>query len=169
MALALVALYGAISSPLGAKTLEGRVVRVADGDTITILDRYKRQHKIRLYGIDAPELHQSFGRKSRQNLERLVAGRDVRVDVIDIDEYGRNVGLVKNGGVIANQQMVRDGLAWVYRYFCKQNFCRDWERLEQAARRARKGLWSEKNPTPPWKWRRAERREHKQRRMEMPH
>lgn len=154
----LVILYGIISTSLSAKTLEGRVVRVADGDTITLLDANNRQHKIRLYGIDAPELHQAYGRKARGALEKLVAGKDVRVKVINIDDYGRNVGLVSEGSIIANERMVQDGFAWVYTYYCKMNFCADWQTLEQNARQARKGLWRGKNPIPPWKWRRAHKR-----------
>ena len=76
--------------PLGV--ISGRVVRVADGDTITIINDQKQQTKIRLYGIDAPEKAQDFGNKSREKLASLVAGRNIDVMVMDIDRYGRNVG-----------------------------------------------------------------------------
>ena len=77
-----------------ADTITGRVVGVADGDTVTVLDADKVQHKIRLAGIDAPEKAQAFGTRSKQNLSDLVFGKDVRVDWDKRDRYGRIVGKV---------------------------------------------------------------------------
>ena len=77
-----------------ADTITGRVVGVADGDTVTVLDADKVQHKIRLAGIDAPEKAQAFGNRSKQNLSDLVFGKDVRVDWDKRDRYGRIVGKV---------------------------------------------------------------------------
>ena len=69
-----------IVSTIVADELRGKVVSIADGDTITILDADKKQHKVRLYGIDAPEKAQAFGAKSKAHLGKLVAGKDVLVD-----------------------------------------------------------------------------------------
>lgn len=143
-----------------ARTVRGRVIRVSDGDTITILTRGRQQHKIRFYGIDAPELHQPYGQQSKEALERFVADRDVSVEELYADDYGRIVGLVNVDGVNVNAQMVKTGNAWVYTFFCKKRFCREWAASELAARRGRSGLWRWKNPVPPWDWRRASRKRH---------
>lgn len=142
------------------KTIRGRVARISDGDTLTIIASGNKRQKVRLYGIDAPELHQAFGQKARNQLEKLIDGRDVSVEELYGDDYGRTVGIVKIGGENINQQMVKSGFAWVYEHYCKKSFCRDWEGDEAAARRARKGLWREKDPMPPWDWRRANRKRH---------
>lgn len=77
-----------------AKSIDGRVVRVSDGDTITVLTAGNKQEKIRLCGIDVQEKRQAFGEKFRQVLAGLFAGKTVKVDVLNVDRYGRNVGLV---------------------------------------------------------------------------
>jgi endonuclease YncB( thermonuclease family) len=82
--------------------LTGRVVAIADGDTLTVLDDAKVQHKIRLAGIDAPERKQPFGTKSREALADKVFGRDIRVEVIDVDRYHREVGRIYLGGRFVN-------------------------------------------------------------------
>lgn len=138
-----------------ARTIRGRVARISDGDTITVLTAGNRQLKVRFYGIDAPELHQAFGKKAREALEKILAGREVSVAEVNIDDYGRTVGLVRADGINVNREMVKSGYAWVYDYFCKKSFCREWQRDEQAARRARRGLWQDREPIPPWEWRRA--------------
>jgi len=75
--------------------ISGKVVNVADGDTITILNAENKQTKVRLYGIDAPEKAQDFGNKSREKLASLVAGKNIEVVVIDVDQYGRSVAELK--------------------------------------------------------------------------
>ena len=85
-------LLAALAHPVSADTFFGRVVGVADGDTVTVLDAGRQQHKIRLGGIDAPEKAQPFGEKSKQNLSRLVFGKDVRVEWAKRDRYARNSG-----------------------------------------------------------------------------
>ena len=142
------------------KTIRGRVARISDGDTITVVTAGNKRQKVRLYGVDAPELHQAFGQKARTQLEKLIDGHDVNVEEVDIDDYGRVVGIVTIGGENLNLQMVKSGYAWVYSHFCRKSFCRDWEREEAEARRARRGLWREKEPMPPWDWRRANRKRH---------
>ena len=83
--------------------ISGKVIKVVDGDTITILDFQNRQTKIRLYGIDAPEKAQDFGNPSKEYLANLVAGKDIVVTVIDIDRYGRSVGKINDGKEIAEE------------------------------------------------------------------
>ncbi|MDS4030392.1 MAG: thermonuclease family protein [Candidatus Contendobacter sp.] len=135
---------------VAADTLTGRVVAVADGDTLTVLVEGNRQVKIRLVGIDAPEYDQPFGQKSRQSLSELTFGRTATVAVQKTDDYGRVVGTVTVGGVNVEAEQVRRGLAWVYRHYS------DDARLlalEAEAKAARRGLWADANPMPPWEWR----------------
>ena len=93
-------------------TLSGKVIALTDGDALTILDGAATQHKIRLAGIDAPELAQTFGTKARDGLAEKVRGKVVRVEVIDIDRYKQEVGRMYFGARFINMEMVRDGFAW---------------------------------------------------------
>lgn len=106
-----------IASPLFA--LSGKVVSIHDGDTITVLQG-KQQVKIRLYGIDAPELKQPYGKKSKQFLANLIAGKVVEVEENGKDRYKRTIGTVYLGGTDINAQMVANGYAWAYRKFSKK-------------------------------------------------
>jgi endonuclease YncB( thermonuclease family) len=144
--------------PKGA-TIEGKVVRVADGDTLTVLDDAHTQHKIRLWGIDAPESGQAFGNRAKQALGEKVFGKMVRVQVVDHDRYGRTVGKVVLGDRQINLEMVQDGYAWDYRQFDRRH---EYAAAERDAREHRRGLWADKEPVPPWDWRR-EKRTHNQR------
>ena len=162
----LAALLALVISAAQAATLEGRVVRVADGDTLTVLDSQKRQYTIRINGVDAPEKGQPFGDRSRQNLAHYVAGKDVRVDWHKKDQYGRLVGQIwvappdcptcpKTLDVGLAQ--VRDGLAWHYKRFELEQTPKDrvrYGKAEHEARSKRVGLWQDKEPVAPWEWRR---------------
>ena len=83
---------------LNAGTIQGKVVGVADGDTITVLDATNTQHKIRLQGIDAPEKAQPFGQKSKQSLSQMVQSKQVTVEYQKKDKYGRTLGKVLHNG-----------------------------------------------------------------------
>lgn len=146
-----------MACPAFGKSLSGRVVRVSDGDTITILTADNRQEKIRLYGIDAPEKKQAFGEKSRQALADFVAGKNVKIDVLDIDRYGRHVGIVSDGNFNFNRAMIAQGMAWVYDRYCVKSFCNEWKILERQAEKSKKGLWRDPVPVPPWEWRKLNR------------
>lgn len=98
-----------------AATIEGRLVGVADGDTITVLDADKTQHKIRLAGIDAPEKKQPFGHRSKESLSELVFGKAVTVETNKLDRYGREVGRMLVDGVDANLVQVQRVFAWRYK------------------------------------------------------
>lgn len=95
----------------------GRVVAISDGDTLTVLDAEKVQHKVRLSGIDAPEKRQPFGNVSRQHLADLLFGRDVAVEYHKVDRYGRQLGKVLVADVDANLAQVSAGLAWHYMHY----------------------------------------------------
>jgi endonuclease YncB( thermonuclease family) len=126
-------------------TITGKVVAIADGDTLTVLDDAKVQHKIRLAGIDAPEKRQAFGNKARQSLGDKVFGKVVRVDVIDVDRYRREVGRIYLGDRFINLEMVRDDFAWRYARYDK---AREFTDAEREAREKRRGLWADPNPVP---------------------
>jgi len=145
-----------ISVPAWAAELTGRVVGLADGDTLTLLTPERRQVRIRLGEIDTPESRQPYGTRARQVLSELVFGKDARVVVQDTDRYGRTVGRVYAGAVDVNAEMVRQGAAWVYRQYSRDAALLQ---LEVEAKAARRGLWAlpEAERTPPWEWRAAER------------
>jgi endonuclease YncB( thermonuclease family) len=150
----------ALALPARAAVLTGRVVAVADGDTITVLDAAKVQHKIRLAGIDAPEKGQPYGSRAKENLSRQVYGRTVTVDWQKTDRYGRVVGIVTSGGHDVNLEQVRAGLAWWYREYAREQTATDrqlYEAAEIDARHAHRGLWQDNRPVPPAEWRRARR------------
>jgi micrococcal nuclease len=139
-----------------AETITGKVVSVSDGDTITIAGTWK-QVKIRLFGIDTPETSQSYGQAAKNFTSAMIAGREVRVEPITTDRYGRTVGMVFVDDINLNEQIVAQGFGWMYRQYCKESYCYDWLKLEEAAKAARKGLWAEANPVPPWEYRQEQR------------
>ena len=125
----------------------GKVVSIHDGDTITILQG-KQQIKVRLFGIDAPELKQPYGKKSKQFLASLIAGQVVEVEPKGKDRYRRTLGIIHYKGQDINAQMVLNGYAWAYAKYLIIYV--DHERL---ARENKRGLWQSSDPTPPWQWR----------------
>lgn len=133
----------------------GKVVHIADGDTLTVLDADKVQHKIRLHGIDAPEKGQAFGAKAKEALGEKVHEKTVRVVWKEHDRYGRIVGDVYLGDRNINLEMVEDGFAWWYRQYAKDS--KALEKAEAEARKERRGLWHDKNPEAPWEFRKKER------------
>ncbi|MFT5729257.1 MAG: micrococcal nuclease [Desulforhopalus sp.] len=145
------------SFPLQSYALTGKVVSVADGDTITILDSSNKQHKIRLYGIDTPEKKQTFGKAAKKYTSRLTYKKLATVKVYDTDRYGRTVGVVKVGGTNVNESLIKAGLAWQYKKYFKEKFCRSWLQLEKKAKASSIGLWKDKDPVPPWQWRKGKR------------
>jgi micrococcal nuclease len=129
----------------------GRVVGVTDGDTIKVLHNGKAE-RIRLHGIDCPEKGQPFGTKAKEFTSALVFGKTVTVHVTDMDRYGRTVAdVILPDGRVLNRELVAAGLAWWYRRYAPHD--RILERLEAKARAARKGLWVDPKPIPPWCWR----------------
>ena len=141
-----------------ADTLHGRVVGVADGDTVTVLDATNTQWKIRLMGIDAPEKKQAFGSKSKEYLSGLAFNKQVTVEYNKQDRYGRTVGKIIINGMDANLEQVKAGMAWHYKQYQREQSADDriiYAQAEEQARRARRGLWIDADPTPPWEYRKA--------------
>src|SRR5690348_5830188 len=135
----------------------GRVVKISDGDTLTVLDESKRQHKVRLVGIDAPERKQEFGTVSRQNLADLVFSKKVVVEWSKQDRYQRVLGKVLLDGQDINLKQIKAGLAWHYKRYDKDQGLAD-QRLYAEAQKAASlngiGLWRDPAPVAPWDFRR---------------
>jgi len=145
-----------VAGNLNASILQGKVVGVADGDTITVLDANNTQHKIRLQGIDAPEKAQAFGQKSKQSLHRLVHSKQVTIEFQKKDKYGRTVGKVALNGLDVCLEQIKLGMAWHYKQYESEQPKEERETYAQselAARSMAVGIWKDKNPTPPWEFR----------------
>lgn len=139
-----------------ADEISGRVVGVADGDTITILDSNNTQYKIRLSGIDAPEKKQAFGNVSKKALSDLVFDAQVRVEWTKQDRYGRIVGKVLVNGTDANLEQIKHGMAWFYKKYQNELMLDDrlaYLHAEEAAEKNKVGLWGDAKPDAPWDFR----------------
>jgi len=143
--------------PVHAEILQGTVTGIADGDTLHVLDANKREYKVRMQGIDAPEHSQAFGEASRRTLKQLAHRQKVQVEWRKRDQYGRLLGKVLlTGNRDANLYQLANGMAWWNRKYAYEQASADAARYRDAeyvAREKRLGLWSQKNPIPPWRWR----------------
>ena len=149
-----------------AAILEGRIVGVADGDTVTLLDSKNQQHRIRIAGIDAPEKGQAFGNRPQQNLSRMSHRNDATAQCHKIDQYGRPVCKVwvqpndcpRCGKTLdVGMAQIIAGMAWWYRQYANEQSAEDrgrYESSEDEARLRKRGLWVDQDPAPPWVWRR---------------
>lgn len=131
---------------------QGKVLGVSDGDTITVMHDGKGE-KIRLYGVDCPEKAQDFGQKAKRFSSDMVFGKTVDVESVVTDRYGRTIGIVRLDGKCLSEELIRNGLGWVYTRYCDKAFCGQWKQLEEMAKSAKAGLWSKPDPTPPWTFR----------------
>ncbi|EAX6277234.1 thermonuclease family protein [Escherichia coli] len=137
--------------------IQGKVIRVLDGDTIEIktlpakIVVYEVPIRVRLINIDAPEKKQPFGRWSANQLKALLAGQSVTVSYTQTDRYGRIIGRVFTmNGTDASRFMVQSGAAWVYDRY---NTDKSLPALQREAQEQKRGLWADSNPVPPWEWR----------------
>ena len=144
----------ALTCLIAADSLTGKVVKIADGDTITVLVD-NRQVKIRLSEIDAPEHGQDYSQKSKDALADLVFGKEVRVVTHGEDRYGRTIGDVFVGQTNVNEKLVEDGWAWNFLKYSKSQRLAD---LEKEAHAAKRGLWAGRSPVAPWDYRAEEAR-----------
>ena len=140
--------------PNGA-VVEVKVVGITDGDTVRLLTSDQTEIKMRMYGIDAPESKMPFGTQAKGHLSDLAFGKTVTAKIHNYDRYGRAVGELTERGDSINERMVRDGYAWWYEDYAKKD--RNLESLEQQARSAHRGLWSQSRPQKPWEWRKNKR------------
>ena len=147
--------------PAFAESLSGRIIAVADGDTLTLLDRSFVEHKIRLSGIDAPEKKQSFGQRAKATLSANAYGLQAEADCRKTDRYGRNICVVRVNGRDVGLEQIRAGMAWWYRQYARDQTLQeqsDYANAEEQARSAKRGLWTDKEPIPPWEWRRVSKK-----------
>ena len=159
----------ALALPVYAKEpiriIDGVASKVSDGDTIHVMSGGTKV-KVRLYGIDAPETEKSnkktgkvskpgqpYGDEAWHALESKVLRKQVRLEVMDVDRYGRTVSVVRLGERNVNREMVADGWAWAYRQYLDRPHASEYIDAEEQARKARKGLWQQSNPQPPWEFR----------------
>ena len=143
-----------------AGTIQGRVVGVTDGDTVTVLDADLVQHKIRLSGIDAPEKKQAYGQRSKESLSDLVFDKNVKVETDKKDRYGREVCKILVNGMDANLEQVTRGFAWHYKAYEREQSVNDrllYTFAENEAKATKRGLWRDAEPIPPWEFRKTER------------
>ncbi len=133
-----------------AEELKGKVVAVLDGNTIEILADDNDTYKIMLYGIDCPELEQSFGEAAREKAEKIFMNKEVSVTLMGKDRWGTRLGIVWVKGTDPRLQILSEGLAWT----AERNPETELERVKEQAREKKLGLWSEEEPLAPWVFRR---------------
>jgi endonuclease YncB( thermonuclease family) len=136
------------------ETLHVRVVGVHDGDTLTALTDDKRELKVRLHGIDAPELGQPFGQASKRALSDLVFGKTVTLHTTGTDRYKRTLARVTVDDIEVDALMIVTGHAW---HYSRYDHTATLEAAERNARAARRGLWADGDAVPPWEWRKGEK------------
>ena len=149
-----------LSMAVAAAALKGKVVAVTDGDTVKVLDANKAEHVVRLSGIDAPEKRMAFGQRSKQSMSDLVYGKWVEVEGEKNDRYGRLVGKVLLNGRDINLAQIQAGMAWHYKAYQREQTVqeqRTYAEAESKAAMAKRGLWADASPVPPWEWRKARR------------
>lgn len=140
------------SAPARAEASSGKVVRILDGDSIAVLAG-GAEVEVRLHGIDAPEFGQAYGKRAKRRAGELAFGREVRLEARGKDSYGRTLAeVLLPDGRSLNRELVSEGLAWWYRRYADDA---DLAARERAARAARRGLWADPAPVPPWEWREA--------------
>ncbi|MFK7766809.1 MAG: thermonuclease family protein [Mariniblastus sp.] len=134
------------------ESVQGKCIGCSDGDTLTILSDGKK-YRIRLDSIDCPESQQPFGQNAKRALSKMVYGKTVTVHATGKDDYDRVLGFVLVRKTNVNEQLIKLGLAWHYRQYSNST---ELSKLEAKSRSRKTGLWSDKNPTPPWNWRRSQ-------------
>lgn len=142
-------------------TISVKVVGVTDGDTITALTANKQQLKVRLAGIDAPERSQAYGMKARKHLADQIFGKIIELEIRGTDKYKRTLGIVYLNDQDINELMIKDGFAWFYRKYASsqpEEEAARYEAAEDAARSEGIELWSMKDPTPPWAYRKEQKK-----------
>ena len=139
-----------------AVAVSGKVIRVSDGDTI-LIQSGSQKIRVRMYGIDAPELKQKYGEESKKYLEKRIIDKNVDIKVINQDQYGRKVGKVFYKNKDINLEMLETGNAWFYEYHAKHE--KDYRKAFKNAKEQKLGLWKDKNPQNPRNFRLDHRRE----------
>lgn len=132
--------------------LQGKVIRIQDGDTFDLLMTGNKTTRVRLYGIDCPEKQQPFSSVARTALAELIFDKAITAVRKDTDRYGRTVAIIYIHDTCVNEELLKRGLAWHYKHHDKNPA---WANLENEAKRKQLGLWSQSHATPPWEFRRS--------------
>lgn len=127
------------------------VARVVDGDSLKVRQP-NRSFQIRLWGVDAPEHGQPYAGEAKSHCRRVVEGKKIILRRKYLDKYDRVVAMVWVDGMLLNEELVRQGAAWVHDRYCDEGVCETWHELEQVARVRRTGLWRDDSPVAPWIW-----------------
>lgn len=149
----------AVHAQPALEQLTGKVVGVSDGDSLTVLvqrDKSLEQIKVRVSGIDAPKKAQAFGNRSKQGLSDCAFAKQVQVEVIKLDRYGRSVAKVISQGTDCGLRQIELGLAWHYKAYARdQSFAdrQSYATAENLAHEQKLGLWSDPVAIPPWEFR----------------
>jgi len=144
------------TNALSNDLMAARVISVTDGDNLTVIGSDNKQVLIRLHGLDCPELPQPFGEKAKEFTSNLCFGKIIMYRMIGIDRFDRTIaGVFLEDGKELNLEILKAGLAWCYGRHLKRQ---DYADAEEGARKAGIGLWADKEPTPPWEWRKDRRR-----------
>ncbi len=160
-ALGLVAVFLLAQAALGAETVQGRVTKVVDGDTVWVTDTLEKPRKVRLVGIDAPERKQPWGEEARRILADRILGEPVAMEIAGYDRlWKRDLAVLYHRGMNVNLWLIQAGAAWAYRgrpNDCPPALRREIEAAEMEARAAARGLWADANGVPPDEHRRLSR------------
>ena len=133
---------------------QGVVDQVMDGDTLKVRHESGKVYNVQLYGVKTPWLSQPGGKEAKEASRKLVEGKSVNIQVVNVNPNGTTVGVVAINDQYSLQAfLVGSGMAWVYDGHCELKMCTQWNAMEKQARTAERGLWKEENPVPPWKWR----------------
>ena len=137
---------------------ESPVTRISDGDTFSI--RHQGNiFKIRVFGIDCPEMGQTYGEEAKAFAQRILPiGQAVKWEYLYTDRFKRVVAIVYlSDGSTLQEALIQEGLAWVYERYCDRPICEDWRSMESQARAKGAGLWLRADSIPPWEWRKSKR------------
>ena len=145
------------------KQYQGKVLRISDGDTLQIRDEHGQKQRVRLAFIDAPETEQASGKDSQRQLQRLLDNQSVLVQVVDIDNYKRQVAIVWLQKQDINATQIATGMAWQYASIAKRQQTAQgyqyYHCLEQSARSSKEGLWRNGKAQAPWEYRQQRRQQ----------
>ena len=141
-------------------SIHGRITGIVDGDTINVRILGKKQIRVRIAFIDAPEKGQAFGQRAKQAMSELLFGKDVKLRPHTIDRYGRLVARVLVDNQDAGFELLKQGLCWVYERYLPEaspDIQASYQQAQAVAREQKFGLWSDPFPVPPWDWRKGEK------------
>ncbi|HUP77223.1 MAG TPA: thermonuclease family protein [Pirellula sp.] len=146
----LVACFSAGQTLIGDESVEGKVTRIIDGDSVLVTDSKSVEYEVQLEGIDAPEIKQEFGKEATDGLSKLIMDKKVRITWKEKDSFERLLAQVYDGDKHINMEMLKSGMAW---HFKRYNKDEELSKAETLAREAKKGLWAVDSPIAPWNYR----------------